>query len=193
MNPLHLSISNECYTPAAIAEAARSVMGGIYLDPASCAIANEVVKAETYFSKECDGLSAKWIAPSVFLNPPGGKIKNRSSVALWWDKLLQEYESGHVGQAIFLAFNDCLVHQRSSVHKFPICWIDETATAECVKGGRICFDQIVDGKRIMQRSPTHGNFIVYLPPKVSSKDGAQLAIDSVGRFIEYFSQFGTVD
>lgn len=41
----------EYYTPIAIVEAARRVMGGIDLDPASSARANEFVKATKYFKE----------------------------------------------------------------------------------------------------------------------------------------------
>ena len=61
--------SPEWYTPAYIIEAAREVMGGIDCDPASCAIAQETVKATVYYTKEDDGLSKPWHG-RVWLNPP---------------------------------------------------------------------------------------------------------------------------
>ena len=50
----------EYYTPAPIIEAARSIMGGIDIDPASSAKANEQVKAKKFFALEDDGLSQEW-------------------------------------------------------------------------------------------------------------------------------------
>jgi ParB family transcriptional regulator, chromosome partitioning protein len=55
MNPLHQSLTNESYTPAAIIEAARAVMGGIDLDPATCEIANLTVRADWWMDLEADG------------------------------------------------------------------------------------------------------------------------------------------
>lgn len=54
------SNSPEWYTPSSIIEAARSCMGSIDLDPASCEEANERVKAKYYFTKEDDGLNRPW-------------------------------------------------------------------------------------------------------------------------------------
>jgi hypothetical protein len=71
----HTSDSDSWYTPPAIVEAARALMGGIDLDPASSAKANEVVKADVYFDEAHNGFARDWIAPTggrVFLNPPGG-------------------------------------------------------------------------------------------------------------------------
>jgi len=60
---------NEWYTPAAIIEAARRVLGGFDLDPASSEIANRTVKAERFFTIEDDGLTQDW-AGKIWCNPP---------------------------------------------------------------------------------------------------------------------------
>lgn len=52
--------SHEWYTPQRYIEAAREVLGGIDLDPASSALANETVKAARYFTIDDDGLSKTW-------------------------------------------------------------------------------------------------------------------------------------
>jgi hypothetical protein len=60
---------NEWYTPPALMEAARSVLGAIDLDPSSCALANTVVKAKQYYDKDADGLQYPW-SGTVWMNPP---------------------------------------------------------------------------------------------------------------------------
>ena len=60
---------NEWYTPAVFIAAARAVMGAIDLDPASCELANETVRAEKYFDVNSDGLKHQW-SGRVWMNPP---------------------------------------------------------------------------------------------------------------------------
>ena len=51
---------NEWYTPAAYIEAARAVMESIDVDPASSHVANQIVKATTYYTAEDDGRLRHW-------------------------------------------------------------------------------------------------------------------------------------
>lgn len=122
--------NNEWYTPARYIEAARKVMGGINLDPASCGLANKTVKAEKIYTKEDNGLSQVWKADSVWLNPPYGKVNpvpgsTRSYQKLFVEKLLREYAVGNVKQAILLLLgNACFAHYFSPLWDFPLCFHD---------------------------------------------------------------------
>ena len=92
---------NEWYTPAEYVELAREVMGGIDLDPASCAQANEVVGAATFYTKEDDGLSKDW-AGRLWLNPP----YSRDLMPAFVEKLRTSYMDGEVGQAVLVSHNN---------------------------------------------------------------------------------------
>lgn len=90
------SIHVEWYTPAEYLDAARSVLGGIDLDPASSQMANETVRAAEFFSVDDDGLTREWHG-HVWLNPPYGK-----GSGLFTTKLVEEYGSGRVTAGILL-------------------------------------------------------------------------------------------
>jgi ParB family chromosome partitioning protein len=90
------SVSNEHYTPEAYIEAARDVLGGIDLDPASCAAANKVVKATKFYSIKDNGLTKPWKG-RVWLNPPYGG-QSGSFVA----KLMEELRAERTSAAIIL-------------------------------------------------------------------------------------------
>lgn len=92
--------NNEWYTPAPIIEAARDVMGGIDLDPASCELANQTVKATKYYSIETNGLSHEWHG-RVWLNPP--YIRELCSVFI--QKLIREFYLRRVTNACLLTNN----------------------------------------------------------------------------------------
>lgn len=89
--------TNEWYTPQEYVEAARRVMGGIDLDPATSHAANRcTVRASTFYTVQNNGLamSNKWHG-RVWLNPPyGGEQID------FIDRCLREYELGNIEAAI---------------------------------------------------------------------------------------------
>ena len=91
---------NEWYTPAAYIAAAVAVMGGIDLDPASTAEANEVVGAAKFFTEKDNALQQRWQG-RVWLNPPYA----RPLIDNFCAKLTEEYAGGNVTQAITLTNN----------------------------------------------------------------------------------------
>lgn len=148
---LHSSKSAEWYTPRAIVDAARDVMGGVIdLDPASCAEANLVVKARRYFTQEQDGLRQAWEAGTCWINPPYGKgKKNKSNQGIWTAKLIDCYRKRHVGEACALV--NAVTGNRwfKPLWQFAICFVD----------GRIHFESPTEDEA---ESPTHSSCIVHL-------------------------------
>jgi hypothetical protein len=112
------------YTPSIYIEAARRVMGGIELDPASSEIANQTVKAQRIFTIEDDGLAQPWLARSVFLNPPYGKTNNMSNQGLWTHKLIAEYKAGNVQQGIMLVNLYYGYDWFAPLRSLPMCLVD---------------------------------------------------------------------
>jgi hypothetical protein len=146
----------EHYTPRDIVERVRSVFGGVIdLDPASCPEANEVVRAKTFFTKEQDGLSLPWNG-KVFLNPPGGRTSgNKSSQKAWYWRLAQQYESGSVEEAVFIAFS-IEVMQTTQVQAESVPPIRRTF---CIPSRRIAYNTPGGGRG---KSPPHASAILYL-------------------------------
>lgn len=144
-------------------------MGSIDLDPASCAEANEIVRADHYFTAEDDGLSHHWLG-NVLLNPPSKdgarKRKNGETVRLFWEELWWQYErSCSVEQAVWVGYSleQLLSLQRCDLEvDYPLDY------PFCIPRSRLKFS----GDR-----PTHGNYIVYLGPNVRA-------------FMENFASFG---
>ena len=159
-----LSNSNEWYTPALYVDAARKLMGGIDLDPASCEQANEIVNASTFYTKEDDGFSKAWRG-RVWMNPPYGVVDGVSNVSRWSSKLIESYKSGEVTSAVFLLNSLTSASWFEPLFDHSICFVRR----------RIRFIS-PSGKK---NSPPHGNVIVYL-----GKD--------VAGFVDCFTQFGRI-
>ena len=83
-------MSDLWFTPEYIVDPFRELSGGrIDLDPASCAEANEIVRAERYYTEADNGLLLPWFG-NDFVNPPFSKI------AQFVAKGLLELETGKV-------------------------------------------------------------------------------------------------
>lgn len=67
----HSSETVEHFTPPEVVDRVWRTLGRIDLDPASCALANELVEAESFHDRAADGFTREW-GGRVFLNPPGG-------------------------------------------------------------------------------------------------------------------------
>jgi hypothetical protein len=160
------SESNEWYTPAKYIEAVREVLGGIDLDPASSAQANEVVRATEIFTQEHDGLARDWFG-RVFMNPPYGKTEeHRSLAAAFCNKALTEFATGNIEAGIILVNSLHSQTWQAPLYDHAICFVDH----------RIHFVS-ADGEE--NEAPTFQNIFVYL--------GNDLL-----KFADVFSRFGYV-
>jgi hypothetical protein len=139
------SCNNEWYTPERFIESARIVMGGIDCDSASCAAANEIVKADTHFTVDDDGLSREWHG-RVWLNPPYEK----QAILSFCDKLVQELKAERVSQACVLVNNAT-----------ETAWLQRllgSAAAVCFPASRIKF---LDSSLEQKQSPLQGQAALY--------------------------------
>ena len=168
VNVKHSAKTAEWYTPKAIVESARLVLGHIDLDPASCYEANQVVRASRYYNKADNGLTKTWYG-KVFCNPPGGKLNNKSVPKLFWQRLMSSPE---VEEAIFLAFSMELL-QTSQIDPLMV---PATAYAICIPKRRLKF---TDAARNVQTSNTHASAIIYTGQKLH-------------QFAAEFSQHGSI-
>jgi ParB family chromosome partitioning protein len=163
---INQSTNNEWYTPGVYVDAARTVMGHIDLDPASCAYANETVRADRYYSQADDGLRQPWYG-RVWMNPPYGREEGEhdSNQARWTRRIIDEYLAGNVKEAIVLV--NAVPGNRwfAPLKDYPICFPDVRIRFynETTRAGQ----------------PTHSNALVYL--------GTNIAL-----FVLVFSQFGRV-
>ena len=97
--------SKNFYTPPTIVNIARYLMGGIDLDPCSDTQGNIIVNATQFYS--ADGLSRPW-GGRCLVNPPGSTttpgMKRKQGPDAWWDKLIAEFDEGHVTSGFYVSF-----------------------------------------------------------------------------------------
>lgn len=152
---------------------ARRVLGVIEFDPASSAEANQVVRAEHFYTKEDDSLVKEWPKDmAVYLNPPGGRKGRDSMVRLFWRRLMQYRTDGHLKHAIFAMFS-----------------VEGLQTTQGDVPPAMAFPLCVPRKRVrwvhpteVKTAPSHSNAFIYVPGSVDRTD----------HFLEVFSELGCV-
>lgn len=117
---------DEWYTPARHVELARRVLGTIGVDPASNDIAQQTVRAATYYTEETNGLDKEWRG-KVWMNPP----YSRKLIGRFINKLVEEYQSGRCTEAIVLTHNSTDTRWAASLFG--------GAAALCFTRGRVRF------------------------------------------------------
>ncbi|MCG6216245.1 hypothetical protein [Vibrio furnissii] len=175
----------EYYTPVDIIDAARECMGSIDLDPASCAIANQTVRAVRYFTKEDDGMVQPWMAKTLFMNHPFHrgekacptdrkkckKMKCRPSRSK--KKKTRGHHIDHDIPSNLDWINKFLSEYQAGHFEQGIC-ITFANTSELWFRKLLPFAQCMPNKRIQYRNPdgtisdnvTKGSAITYLGPNV---------------------------
>ena len=138
---------NEWYTPLKIIEAAKTVLGGIDLDPASSETANEIVKARTIFTIETDGLTKNWFG-KVWINPP----YSQPEISSFSEKIVSEV----------INYESCIVLVNNATETKWFQNIASIASAFCFPVGRIKFWN----PEKTTAAPLQGQTIIYIGKEV---------------------------
>jgi phage N-6-adenine-methyltransferase len=116
----------EWYTPLEVLALVREVLGQIDVDPASCAVAQRAVQAQTFYGLDDDGLRQPWTG-RVFCNPP----YKMPEIARFIGKLCEELDAQRTTEAILL------VNAATETDWFQRAF--QRADAVCFPDGRLHF------------------------------------------------------
>lgn len=159
----HNSGQNEWYTPSHYIDAAREVMGGIDLDPASNDVSNAWIQASTFYTKDDNGLAKDWRG-RVWMNPPYAQ----PLIQQFCEKVVASYVDGSVPEAIVL------VNNATETRSFQFMAIE--CSAICFPKGRIRY---LDESGKPANTPLQGQAFLYFG-------------DRPERFADVFQKFGAV-
>ena len=154
----------EWYTPMQYVEAARRVMGGIDLDPASNPLAQSHIQAAGFYTQQQNGLVQPWQG-RVWLNPPYSSPEVDGFIR----RAVEGYEKGDIEAAVVLT-NNCT--DTAWFHLIARC-----AGALCLTLRRIGFWQSSPDEPL--GATRQGQVFFYLGRDQS-------------RFIQEFSPFGLI-
>lgn len=154
---------NEWYTPPGIIEAACRVMGGIDCDPASSEKANEIVKAETYYTIHDNGLNQKWHG-RVWMNPP----YSQPEISQFSKEITRRFIEEEIDEACVL------VNNATETEWFQTILIG--CSACCFLRGRVKY---LNSEGQKANTPLQGQVVIYFG-------------DNVSRFLATFVEMGVV-
>lgn len=138
----------EYFTPPAIIEGARRVMGSIDLDPASCEMANRSVNASRFYTIENDGLKRDWHG-NVWVNWPFGRVQN----PLWVKKMTWEYPRMEVQAITCITFAATSEEWFQPLMAFPQCYLSPRTNYHLPDGS-------------LKRGVSKGSVVTYMGPDV---------------------------
>jgi ParB family chromosome partitioning protein len=160
------SASVEWYTPPEYIDAARRVLGGIDLDPASCDEANAIVHARQCYTAADNGLALPWFG-RLWLNAPYGWDEDGDSrQAVWSAHLLEAYRDRAIKASVSLWNVATGSAWFQALWDVPLCFPDH----------RIRY---IGPGGVASKQPTHANVFAYLG-------------DDVAAFAREFVQFGRI-
>lgn len=169
------------YTPPKYIEMARTVMGSISLDPASCAVAQSWINAKQYYGLDnaLNGLQEGWYS-NVWCNPPF------DNTALWLQWFYKQIAMSTINQAILLVnSNHGYKWYEQLWRTFPVCCVEK----------RIEFITDYNPVEIMYGTATPYYINTYtLQTKGQAKRGQTFAYygDNVAAFYNIFKTIGRV-
>jgi ParB family chromosome partitioning protein len=168
----HINIRPRWHTPPQYIQAVKEVMGSIDLDPASCDLAQETVKAKKYYTAEMDGLKFSWYG-KMMLNP------NYQQEEKWFSKAVAEYQRGNVTEAL-------IITHTSRTYEGWFNLLCSVASSICLVKGQIpwvcgsllelrALERIGEGDKLTYDA--HGNIVFYFG-------------ENKAQFKRVFSKFG---
>ena len=129
-------------TPPYVLEPVRLALGGvIHLDP--CTEPDNPTGAIEFYTAEGDGAALPWLAPTVFVNPPYSKARER-----WVERCIEAAANGSQVALLIPAATDTRIFQRAM----------DTATAVVFIKGRVKFGVLRENRR--QEAASHPSALI---------------------------------
>jgi len=119
--------SDNYYTPSALIEVEKRVMGVVDLDPCSSELANKIVNANRIYTLENSMFRNSLACDSMHFNPP------YSNPMPFVERVVSEYQQGNIGQVCGVLNVDCSTRWFAEIKKI--------ADGYCFLSERIQFDK----------------------------------------------------
>jgi len=88
-----ITCTKDWCTPSDYVDAVKRVFGGtIHLDP--CSNEHSIVQAEVEIALPTDGLAVSWNYPTIYVNPPYGRIEGGTTIRDWLRKCSEARDRG---------------------------------------------------------------------------------------------------